>query len=254
MSSRCLRRDEEDTYEKKLVVDTESSHHQMDVSGNSNASLAKSAQQVNSLYSSSSVEKKTHHSRHIFEDDNVSEPATEMYSLEDLPRIKALNDEEVHSIDSALLSAEEQDLVESSSLEDLHSHHSRHSKTPNSMMVGHHHHSGGGYHHQQHHHQSDMDSRKISSAKKISAVRAARGLSSSATNGYTSRSEDVSSRPSSRSDRRIHIVNQYDARSRGNTPTTLRRNVSAFGEITVMPVGNNEDEDLKIAVDEHIYR
>ena len=38
------------------------------------------------------------------------------------------------------------------------------------------------------------------------------------------------------------------------TPSTLRRSVSAFGEITVMPVGDNEDDDLRISVDEEIGR
>ncbi len=36
------------------------------------------------------------------------------------------------------------------------------------------------------------------------------------------------------------------------TPSTLRRSVSAFGEITVMPVGDNEDDELRISVDEEI--
>ena len=36
-------------------------------------------------------------------------------------------------------------------------------------------------------------------------------------------------------------------------PAMLRRSVSAFGEITVMPVGDDEDEELKIAVEEEIY-
>ena len=36
------------------------------------------------------------------------------------------------------------------------------------------------------------------------------------------------------------------------TPTMMRRNVSAFGEITVLPVGDNEDNDLRIAVQEEI--
>ena len=36
------------------------------------------------------------------------------------------------------------------------------------------------------------------------------------------------------------------------TPTAVRRNVSAFGEITVLPVGDNEDNDLRIAVKEEI--
>ena len=38
-----------------------------------------------------------------------------MYSLDDLPRVTTLNDEDVHSIDSALLSVMEQELIDSSS-------------------------------------------------------------------------------------------------------------------------------------------
>lgn len=65
---------------------------------------------------------KRNHIRHIVEGDSDSEAPTEMYSLDDLPRVTALNDEDVHSIDSALLSATEQDLMDSSSGDiDLHS-------------------------------------------------------------------------------------------------------------------------------------
>ena len=35
-------------------------------------------------------------------------------------------------------------------------------------------------------------------------------------------------------------------------PTTLRRSVSAFGKIIVMPVVY-EDEELKVAVEEELY-
>ena len=35
-------------------------------------------------------------------------------------------------------------------------------------------------------------------------------------------------------------------------PTTLRRSVSAFGEITVIPAVY-EDEELKVAIEEELY-
>ena len=66
---------------------------------------------VNNVYTT--VEKRNH-IHHIIEDSD-SEAGTEMYSLDDLPRVTRLNDEDVHSIDSALLSATEQELIDSSS-------------------------------------------------------------------------------------------------------------------------------------------
>ena len=58
-------------------------------------------------------------------------------------------------------------------------------------------------------------------------------------------------RSDSRSERRISVVSSDEGMG---TPSTLRRSVSAFGEITVMPVGDNEDEELKIAVEEEIIK
>ena len=55
-----------------------------------------------------------------------------------------------------------------------------------------------------------------------------------------------------RSDRRISVISGDEPDPM--TPSTLRRSVSAFGEITVMPVGDNEDDDLRISVDEEIGR
>ena len=56
-----------------------------------------------------------------------------------------------------------------------------------------------------------------------------------------------------RSERRISVI-PGDEPDPIMTPSTLRRSVSAFGEITVMPVGDNEDDDLRISVDEEISK
>ena len=90
---------EQENYEKHLM-DTESTTS--DVVHTTN---------VNNVYTT--VEKRNH-IHHIIEDSD-SEAGTEMYSLDDLPRVTRLNDEDVHSIDSALLSATEQELIDSSS-------------------------------------------------------------------------------------------------------------------------------------------
>ena len=55
-----------------------------------------------------------------------------------------------------------------------------------------------------------------------------------------------------RAERRISVISGDEPDPM--TPSTLRRSVSAFGEITVMPVGDNEDDDLRISVDEEISR
>lgn len=141
----------------------------------------------------------------------------ESYSLEDLPRVTRLNDQEVQSIDSALLSAEEQDLIDSSF------------DNERSYMR----------------HEDPYGPRRVSMARRISAVTAARRLSN---RGYISDTQSLRS-----GDRHISVLNGSEGGTAPATPSTLRRNVSAFGEITVMPVGDNEDEDLKIAVEEN-YR
>ena len=88
----------------------------------------------------------------------------------------------------------------------------------------------------------DYGQRRVSQQRRASAVSAARRLSQSAAEQSASRSSE--------SERRISIVSYDDPA----TPSTLRRSVSAFGEITVMPVGDNEDEELKIAVEEEVIR
>ena len=178
----------------------------------------------------------------MVEAENGSEHGTEMYSLEDLPRIMALNNEEVQSIDSALLSAEEQDLIDSSSADlEMSSGRGRYMKNHGGMLIA----------------ADDAAGRRISTARRISAVSAARKMS------HTNPSyHHHHSNPAYRMDdhsvhsdhRRISTLGgtSYDPQ-RDATPSTLRRNVSAFGEITVMPVGDNEDEDLRVTVEEEIY-
>lgn len=85
-------------------------------------------------------------------------------------------------------------------------------------------------------------------ARRINAASASRRLAS-ANRGYVSDSHSLRS-----GDRHISVMGGSEVGTAPVTPSTLRRNVSAFGEITVMPVGDNEDEDLKIAVHEHMLR
>ena len=167
-----------------------------------------------------SVQKKTH-LRHVVEEED-SDAGTEMYSLDDLPRVTSLNNEEVQSIDSALISAEEQDLMDSSSGDvDLsHPHKARYSKNPSQILVS-----------------DDAAARRMSPSRRISAVSAARRASSVNQSNYISE-ENM---------RRVSVASS-DAVAM--TPSTLRRNVSAFGEITVMPVGDDEDEELQVTVSE----
>ena len=183
---------------------------------------------INNVYTT--VEKRNH-IRHIIEDseDDSEGAGTEMYSLDDLPRVTALNDEDVHSIDSALLSATEQELVDSSSGDiDLSSEKAaaRYSKTN----------SSSGYLSA-----DDLGHRRASQVRRLSAVSATRRMSTLGYDGSLPRGE-----------RRISMVSQ-DGLDVEQQPATLRRSVSAFGEITVMPVGDDEDEELKIAVEEELY-
>lgn len=148
----------------------------------------------------------------------------EMYTLEDLPRITALNDAEVQSIDSALLSAEEQDLIDTSSSAvelEMGQRTPRYSKSPSSAAY--------------------LNDRKVSASRQMSAVSAARRMGHM--QGAESRDRSL--------ERRINVVTP-SMDPYGGTPSTLRRNVSAFGEITVMPVGDNEDDDLRVSVEEEL--
>ena len=47
----------------------------------------------------------------------IENAGAEMYSLDDLPRVSSLNDEEVHSLDSELLDAEETHFTDTSDLD-----------------------------------------------------------------------------------------------------------------------------------------
>ena len=90
--------------------------------------------------------------------------------------------------------------------------------------------------------------RRVNMARRINAVSATRRLANQ-NRGYISDSHSLRS-----GDRHISVMSESEAGTAPTTPSTLRRNVSAFGEITVMPVGDNEDEELKIAVEEQIMR
>ncbi|KAK2144134.1 hypothetical protein LSH36_782g05022 [Paralvinella palmiformis] len=227
--------EEEDTYEKQLVENSSQLSH---------TDLSK----TNTVYSSmeQTNQIRCQKSKHCLDDDAISEAHTETLTLEELPRVKSLNDEEVHSIDSALLSAEEQDLMDSSSIEaDLASNHYR--KSPNTYLTA----LNNGM----------TAERRVSNARRISAIQAARRMSPAVNggggNGQMICMEDMQSlRPSSRSERRISVIGGNSSltsmASHTTTPTTLRRNVSAFGEITVMPVGEEADRDVTVAVEEEL--
>lgn len=208
-------REEEDAYDKRLV-ETESTA----------SDVTKSTHLNSSMYQTSLHKKHEIHHHHVVDD---TDSGAEMYSLDDLPRVSSLNDEEVHSISSSILEAEERALGGDNYSADL------------DMSAG----SSSTPRYRKNHHllpPEDYGPRRMSNQRRASAVSAARRLSQSNDN-LASRSSDT--------ERRISVVNGYDD---PYTPSTLRRSVSAFGEITVMPVGDNEDEDLKIAVEEEVTR
>ena len=89
----------------------------------------------------------------------------------------------------------------------------------------------------------DYNARRLSDERRASAVAAARKLSAmNATHGQVG----ADGRP----DRRISVLPGGAPMS----PNTLHRSISAFGEITVMPVGDNEDDDLRISVEEELIK
>ena len=167
---------------------------------------------INSSYTT--VEKKT---KHVTDIDSGSE----QYSLDDMPRVTKLNDADVQSLDSALISAEEQDLAESSP--DFNR--SRNGKQPRYQQRT-----------------TDLDNRRVSNIRRQSAINVARRISTA----FMQDSRDDEGRLGS--ERRISIVGSD--RDSISTPGGVRRNVSAFGEITVMPVGEKAEERPRVAVDE----
>ena len=92
--------------------------------------------------------------------------------------------------------------------------------------------------------------RRMQLARRANAAAAHRRRAAQVNRGYMSDSSSLRS-----TDARQHAaMGGSDLGVTSVTPSTLRRNVSAFGEITVMPVGDNEDEELKIAVDQQYLR
>ena len=185
--------------------------------------------QINNSSMYTSVQKKTE-LHHIIDKDSTDSGA-EMYSMDDLPRITSLNDEEVHSIDSTML--EEDSFATTDTPRSGYGAH-RHYSQQNLLSAG-----------DDYHHHGD---RRMSHQRRASAVNAARRMST-VYNAGLSRSED-----NMRTDRRISIMPGGVA-SHTSTPSTMRRGVNAFGEITVMPVGDYEsDEQMRISVEEELYR
>lgn len=147
--------------------------------------------------------------------------ATEMYSIEDLPRVTQLNREEIRIVDSDLVSAnEELDTDTDSSYQ--------------YRLVNR---SGGPSYVTAHHHQDHGDGRHAVSSSSRRQMAAATSYSASA--------EDA------RMGEKRLVTMSSTAGTSISTPSTIHRNVSAFGEITVMPVGD-EDEHLRISVGEEI--
>ena len=220
-----MMKDEDDSYDKRLV-ETESTASDVTKSTHLNSNLNQHHahhNNTNHMYHTT-LHKKHEIHHHIVED---TDSGAEMYSLDDLPRVSSLNDEEVHSIDSSILMAEERALGGDTSSAELDlsggsSSTARYRKN-NTLLSP-----------------DDYNNRRMSQQRRSSAVSAARRLS----NQENTFSE--------RTDRKISVVSEQGYGD--HTPSTLRREVSAFGEITVMPVGDSEDEDLKVAVEEEVIR
>lgn len=95
-------------YDKNLVQENENtSSSTSDINNHKTTNIhniynveKKSSQQSRQQYSSQS--------------DVMRDVMRDAYSIDDLPRVTRLNDQEVQSVDSALLSAEEHDLIDSS--------------------------------------------------------------------------------------------------------------------------------------------
>ena len=92
--------------------------------------------------------------------------------------------------------------------------------------------------------------RRMHLARRANAAAAHRSRATQLNRGYVSDSYSLRSTDA----RHRAAATGSDLGVTSVTPSTLRRNVSAFGEITVMPVGDNEDEELKIAVDQQYLR
>ena len=189
---------------------------------------------LNSSSVYSSVQKKTE-MHHVIDKDSTDSGA-EMYSLDDLPRVTSLNDEEVHSIDSRML--EEDSFATNDTLPIGRGYEQRHYSTQNLLSTG-----------EDYNNQHHMD-RRMSQQRRASSVNAARRLSSVYKSGLARSADNL------RMDRRISVLPSGPLSSHASTPSTMRRSINAFGEITVMPVGDYESDDpMQISVEEEIgYR
>lgn len=170
---------------------------------------------INSSYTT--VEKKSQtNTKRVVDVDSGSE----QYSMDDL-QVTKLNNADVISIDSALISAEEQDLAESST--DVRQSGRYQQRPP-----------------------SGFESRRVSDIRRQSAINVTRRMSMFP--GADARVGPMDDNSRSGYDRRISIVGSD--RDSISTPGGVRRNVSAFGEITVMPVGERSEQRPRVAVDE----
>lgn len=149
--------------------------------------------------------------------------ATEMYSIEDLPRVMHLNREEIRGDDSARVSANEE--LDTDTDSSYQYRLVNRSGGPSYMTAAHHHHDHADGRH--------AVSSSSSSRRQMAAA------------SYSASAEDARA-----GERRLVTMSSIGGTS-VSTPSTIHRNVSAFGEITVMPVGD-EDEHLRISVGEEI--
>ena len=223
-ASRCRKRQEDKEFYEKNLMEHESSS---DINKTTNIHNVYNIEKRSGSRQYVGGEMERSGSRQYITSESSSQHLRDAYSLEDLPRVTRLNEQEVQSIDSALLSAEEQDLIDSSLDDERLSADRRYLKHGHILP-----------------HDDPYGARRVSMARRISAVTATRRMANQ-NRGYASDSQSLRS-----GDRRISVVSSSEVGTAPATPSTLRRNVSAFGEITVMPVGDNEDEDLKIAVEE----
>lgn len=163
------------------------------------------------------------------EDDRMAEEeaaAAASYGVENMPpRVTRLNREEIRSTTAA--AAEELDLVDMDAA---------------AVTDG-----GGG----------SLQYRFVNGGGGLSPAYAVarhdNGRGGHVTSSSSSRRQMMTSSQFSETDDRRHVAASSSSAAGGSvsTPSTIHRNVSAFGEITVMPVGD-EDEHLRISVGEEI--
>ena len=174
-------------------------------------------------------------------------------SLSGIPRVITLNDEEVHSISSSLL--EGSDISELSSSGGFRNADSSGYSSSAEMAR----HGNDGHHQRMEMKMLSIDDplkhRRVSSARRQSAIQTARKMSTLEKQRRLSTIGEENRLRASH--RRISVVQGHLGSPIGSQTTLLsqtspgvQRRVSAFGDITVMPIGDDTDDDMKIVVEE----